>query len=180
MLKPSDQWHWYYDTDLDRLMLNLGEDMLFKTQLAKKSLVNCALRDNEFTVDDASAYQTFKEACDFLDLNPYRKTELTLYCLASMRFHKPVQPKSWFFIPQFSTFTPQQADIVCLETETDKGLFIVLEVGDSSSLCACVDIEGCQLNQAKSLAFGETIKVMHDRMLLTQLGQDAHPVAMVG
>ncbi len=97
MLKPSDKWNWYFDEHKACLMLDLGEEMIFQTNLSRKLLVNCAFSKNEFTVDDASAFQTFNERIRCLDINEYRQAELTLYCVAAKRFHKPVQPKSWFF-----------------------------------------------------------------------------------
>ena len=61
MLKPSDNWTWYYDDAGEHLMLDLGDDMLFKTNLSRKLMVDCALGVNEFSVDDATAFQTYKE-----------------------------------------------------------------------------------------------------------------------
>ncbi|TON15383.1 cell division protein ZapC, partial [Vibrio parahaemolyticus] len=55
MLKPSDKWNWYFDEHKACLMLDLGEEMIFQTNLSRKLLVNCAFSKNEFTVDDASA-----------------------------------------------------------------------------------------------------------------------------
>lgn len=107
MLKPNDKWNWYFDEHKACLMLDLGEEMIFQTNLSRKLLVNCAFSKNEFTVDDASAFQTFNERIRCLDINEYRQAELTLYCVAAKRFHKPVQPKSWFFDAQ-STGTNQK------------------------------------------------------------------------
>ena len=78
-------------------MLDLGGDMLFKTNLSRKLVVDCAMGVNEFSVDDATAFQTYKEQIALLGLTEPRQAELTLYCVAAKRFHKPVQPKSWFF-----------------------------------------------------------------------------------
>lgn len=61
MLKPSDKWKWYFDKSSACLMLDLGDTYVFQTNLTKKHLVDCAFSQNEFTVDDASAFQTFKK-----------------------------------------------------------------------------------------------------------------------
>ncbi|MBW3697008.1 cell division protein ZapC [Vibrio sp. T187] len=183
MLKPSDTWSWYYDEQHSSLMLNLGQDMLFKTNLVKKTLVQCAFQDNEFTVDDASSYQTFKEKISGLDLSEPRQAELTLYCVAAKRFHKPVQPKSWFFDTQFDSHEePQEGDIVRLSNDLSQGHFIVLEVGDSSSLCALIELEEFSLTSSKSLRFGDYIKVMHDRMVCANslVNKNNPPMALVG
>ena len=42
MLKPSDKWNWYFDEQKACLMLDLGEEMIFQTNLSRKLLVNCA------------------------------------------------------------------------------------------------------------------------------------------
>ncbi len=164
MLKPNDKWGWYYDDELCHLMLALDDDMVFKTKLSKKLLVECGFTDQVFTVDDASAFQTFKESCDALPLSSGHQLELVLYCVASRRFHKPVQPKSWFFDSHDSEIEPEEGEVVALSNQLNQGHFIVLEVGDTSSLCACVELEGFALSSSKQLAYGECIKVMHDRM----------------
>ncbi len=181
MLKPSDKWSWYYDANTSRLMLDLGEDMVFQTNLPKKLLVDCGFGHNEFSVDDATSFQTYREHISMLNIDEYRQAELTLYCVAAKRFHKPVQPKSWFFDQQSCNHEPREGEIVQLSNSLGQGLFIVIEVGDNASLCACVDLQGFHLNDTKQLAFGESIKVMHDRMIDAS-GQliDYSSMAMVG
>ncbi|MGL5654735.1 MAG: cell division protein ZapC, partial [Vibrio sp.] len=92
MLKPSDKWSWYYSDREGYLMLNLGADMLFRTNLSRNLLVDCAFIENHFTVDDASDFQLYKEQIVSLPLSEPRQAELALYCIAAKRFHKPVQP----------------------------------------------------------------------------------------
>lgn len=181
MLKPSDTWSWYYDEQQCSLMLNLGEDMIFKTNLVRNKLVDCAFKDNEFTVDDASSYQTFKEQISGLELSEPRQAELALYCVAAKRFHKPVQPKSWFFDSQSVGHEyPQEGGIVQMSNEHSLGYFIVLEVGECASLCAFVDLEEFLLTPSKGLRFGDSIKVMHDRMVNANAILHHGHIAMVG
>ncbi|MCF6453454.1 cell division protein ZapC [Vibrio sp. MMG022] len=180
MLKPSDKWNWYFDEHKACLMLDLGEEMIFQTNLCRKLLVNCAFSENEFTVDDASAFQTYNERIRCLDINEYRQAELTLYCVAAKRFHKPVQPKSWFFDAQACDHKPEEGDMVFLTNEHSEGVFIVLEAGDTSSFCAYVGQEEFLLNGSKALGFGQPIKVMHDRMSCANHLFIMTPMAMVG
>ncbi len=180
MLKPSDKWTWYYDEHKACLMLDLGEEMIFQTNLTRKLLVNCAFSNNEFTVDDASAFQTFNERIRCLDISEYRQAELTLYCVAAKRFHKPVQPKSWFFDAQSSGYEPEEGDMVFLTNQYSEGVFIVLEPGETSSLCLYVGQEEFVLDGSKSLPFGQPIKVMHDRMACASHLFVMAPMAMVG
>ncbi len=182
MLKPSDKWTWYYDDTEQHLMLDLGDDMVFKTNLSKKLIVDCAIGVNEFSVDDASAYQTYKEQIAHLDLSEPRQAELALYCVAAKRFHKPVQPKSWFFdCISDGLNAPVEGDFVQLSNSYSDGYFLVLEVGDNSSLCASINLEAFVLNGVKSLGFGQAIKVMHDRMSSANhiLSGQTQPMALV-
>ncbi|EQL94988.1 hypothetical protein D051_4746 [Vibrio parahaemolyticus VPCR-2010] len=154
--------------------------MIFQTNLSRKLLVNCAFSKNEFTVDDASAFQTFNERIRCLDINEYRQAELTLYCVAAKRFHKPVQPKSWFFDAQSTGHEPEEGDMVFLSNRYSEGVFIVLEPGEASSLCAYVGQEEFILDGHKTLQFGQPIKVMHDRMVCANHLFVMAPMAMVG
>lgn len=180
MLKPSDKWTWYYDDREEHLMLDLGNEMVFKTNLSRKLIVDCAIGINEFSVDDASAYQGYKEQISLLGLSEPRQAELALYCVAAKRFHKPVQPKSWFFDSQSNgEHAPEEADLIRLSNSNNEGYFIVLEVGESASLVASVCLEEFQLNGVKSLQFGQAIKVMHDRVSIANHLFTAHTIALV-
>ncbi len=178
MLKPSDKWNWYFCDSEGHLMLDLGNEMVFKTLLPKKLLVTCAFTSGQFTVDDASDYQVFKESVAYLDLSEPRKVELILNCVAAKRFHKPVQPKSWFFDIQNAETVPHVGEIVQLKNRMNAGRFIVLEVGEYASLCASIELEAFTLALGKELKYGQAIKVMHDRMEYVNLG--SQPVALVG
>lgn len=180
MLKPSDKWTWYYSDSEGYLMLDLDEDMVFRTNLSRNLLVDCAFERHPFSVDDASDYQTYKEQIAYLPLSEPRKAELGLYCVAAKRFHKPVQPKSWFFDYQGNGYEPDIGDVVSLTNSYNHGHFIVLEVGENASLVALVDLEPFSLNGSKSLEFGQVIKVMHDRMACANHVLIPHTIAMVG
>jgi cell division protein ZapC len=181
MLKPRDNWTWYFDDTENHLMLDLGDNMLFKTNLPRKLLVDCAVGTNVFCVNDASDYQTFKESLSHLDLTEPRQAELALYCVAAKRFHKPVQPKSWFF--HEGRGTPcrlHEGNLVTLSNDQDEGLFIILEVGENACLIAPVALDGFTLREGKTLAFGEPIKVMHDRIGGTYHAIMDAPISLVG
>jgi cell division protein ZapC len=185
MLKPSDKWNWYFCEKEGHLMLDLGDDLVFRSNLCQKLLVECAYHSSQFTVDDASDFQIFKESVERLDLPESYKAQLILNCVAAKRFHKPVQPKSWFFNHQvYGDFVPCIGSIVQLVNDYDEGLFIVLDVGDNASLCARVELDEFQLTTSKGLGFSEAIKVMHDRMAPSQViagaNPDIHHYALVG
>lgn len=180
MLKPSEKWTWYYDDSTDFLMLDLGEHMIFKTNLERKQLVDCAIGINQFSVDDASAFHTFKDSLALLPLSEPRQAEFALYGTAAKRFHKPIQPKSWYFDAQEEQYDPNDGDIVQLGNHDNSGLFMVLEVGENASLIAYLGTEPFQLSTSKLMHFGQAIKVMHDRMQLADLSYSYQSYAMVG
>ncbi|MGD8172595.1 cell division protein ZapC [Vibrio sp. TRT 21S02] len=180
MLKPSERWTWYYEDREGHLMLDLGNDMVFKTNLSRKLIVDCAIGINEFSVDDAAAFEVYKEQIALLDISEPRQAELALYCVAAKRFHKPVQPKSWFFDCISDGAVPQEGDFIYLSNSYGGGYFLVLEVGESASLCASINLDTFVLSSAKELVFGEAIKVMHDRMVIANQDFIASPMALVG
>lgn len=162
-------------------MLDLGADMLFRTNFPSKVLVDCAFSDNDFTVDDAGDYQTFCEAVSYLPLIDARKVELVLNCVAAKRFYKPIQPKSWFFDTQTSheVLAPKEGEVISLKNSLNCGHFVVIESGESSSLCICVEQGGFALTSAKGLNFSDVIKVMHDRMGLPNISLHSETLSMV-
>jgi len=67
-----------------------------------------------------------------------------------------------------------------MNNEHSFGYFIVLEVGECASLCAFVDLEEFLLTPSKGLRFGDSIKVMHDRMTDANAILHQTHIAMVG
>jgi cell division protein ZapC len=179
MLKPRDTWNWYFDNPSQALMLDLGNDMLFKVNLPKKSLVDCAHKQAFFSVEDASSFEIFKEKVSLLELCQARQAELVLNCVAAKRFHKPVQPKSWFFQPQGEGYTPCEGDIVHLLNSHSDGYFIVIEVCENASLCTYIEQQPFLLNGTKELQLGQPIKVMHDRMQCANQAFNQQLIALV-
>lgn len=179
MLEPSDTWKWYYNSKSEGLMLDLGMDMVFCVNLPKKMLVDSAFQENTFSIDDASAFHLFKEQVSYLPISEPRQAELTLNCVAARRFLKPIQPKSWFFSHQGAGYEPMEAEVLCLQNDIGTGHFIVLEKGETASMCMLVDLEPFALNPTKYMTFCEPIKVMHDRMAKMEL-TDSSYYALVG
>ncbi|KLV03773.1 cell division protein ZapC [Photobacterium aquae] len=164
MLKPNNSWMWYYDQKVDALMLDLGDEMVFRVSIPTKHLIPCAFAKSVFTVDDATTYQTYLEGINQLDLSPPRKAELALTAVAASRFHKPMMPKSWFFESSNANCVPQTGDVVTLTTKDGKGNFLIIENSGCASLCMLASVEGLTLTTSKEMAFCELIKVMNDRM----------------
>lgn len=182
MLKPNHVWKWYFDTNADVLMLDLGHDMSFHVAIAKKQLIPDAFVENTFSVDDASLFQTYLEAIAQLPLSNETKTELALNAVAAFRFHKPVLPKSWYFNIQTLHYSPSVGCIVTLENQFNCGSFLVIENAGSASLCMLVDEKSFQLNDIKEMTLCSVIKVMNDRFSIALQGDsyDLGYFALVG
>ncbi|RXJ74299.1 cell division protein ZapC [Veronia nyctiphanis] len=172
MLKPNSSWKWYFDTDTDSLMLELGQDMVFKVAIASKHLIPDAFMDIPFSVDDASLFHLYSDGLTGLSLSGPRKAELVLNAVAANRFHKPLLPKSWFFQDIGGDLSPETGSIVELKTETGKAPFLVIENSGAASLCMLAAEADLALTGKKNMVFCEAIKVMNDRLCPYQNKQD--------
>ncbi|GAM70037.1 hypothetical protein JCM19236_5584 [Vibrio sp. JCM 19236] len=79
------------------MMLEISEEMVFRADLPRKVLVESAFKPQPFSVEDAHLYEMFQHSVRGLDISVPRQAELILKAVTVKRFHKPVQPKSWFF-----------------------------------------------------------------------------------
>ncbi|MGF1726403.1 cell division protein ZapC [Photobacterium nomapromontoriensis] len=172
MLKPNNSWEWYYDQQNDALMLDLGDEMVFRVAIPTKHLVPCAFTKTDFTVDDATVYQTYLESLSGLALSAPRKAELALNAVTASRFHKPMMPKSWFFLEKRAGCNPESGDIVTLQTELGQANYLIIENSGCASLCMMADVEPLALTSTKDMQFCDIIKVMNDRMEVFEQPQE--------
>ncbi len=56
MLKPNNAWRWYFDDASTSLMLDLGDDMVFRVAINAKHLIPDAFSTSPFSVEDAFAF----------------------------------------------------------------------------------------------------------------------------
>ncbi|ODQ00793.1 cell division protein ZapC [Salinivibrio sp. SS2] len=166
MLKPNNAWTWYFDTESESLMLDLGDDMLFRVAISAKHLIPDAFSESPFSVEDASLFQSMTDTLSCLDLSAPRRAELALNAVAAYRFHKPILPKSWFFDPQLEPLSaPECGQVVELQSQAgDRAPFLIIENAGSASLCMLAREVDFQLSDNKTLAFCGAIKVMNDRL----------------
>lgn len=172
IMRPSDNWRWYFDKQYDRLMLEISNDMVFRSRFSSKNLAPDAFESCRFSVNDTSAYYHFYESCSALELNEPVRVELVLNAIAARNFLKPQMPKSWYFLQQPMLFVPRFAELVEAQVHdsSQRVKLLVVEVGDTASLCLIAETTISIAN--KEFLMADVVKVMNDRLSSRYLTSD--------
>ncbi|GAA5217802.1 cell division protein ZapC domain-containing protein [Corallincola platygyrae] len=165
-MQPNQGWRWYFDKEADRLCITLDDDLHFKTHYKGKQLCPIAHQSQAFSTEDCKNYNLIAEMLLGYKLLPRPLlVQTVLNAVAAKRFLLPVMPKSWFFAPGSSQVAVCEDLLIELSTVAGQlGQFIVLESNEQASLCMLVD-ETLRLNDTKTMAMFDVIKVMNDRVI---------------
>jgi cell division protein ZapC len=168
MLQPTNQWKWQFCQQKEQLSLDIDPTMAFTTAYQGKQLTNEVHDDTAFSIDDAYYYQYITAQLQSLSCwSEPQMVQMALNATAVFRFHKPMMPKSWFFKSnEVAVHNAQQATqqtTRVLYTQFGSAEFLVVEQNESVALCMLLD-ESLQLNESKSMAQFDVIKVMNDRL----------------
>lgn len=164
IVRPGDNWRWYFDKKYDCLMLEISHDMVFRSRFSSKTLAPDAFKSTRFSVNDTSAYYHFYESCMGLNLSEPQKVELILNAIVARNFLKPQMPKSWYFVQQPMQFTPRFAELIEAQVQ-DSGQrinLLVVEIGEYASLCLIAETSVCMAGKQFNMA--DAVKVMNDRL----------------
>lgn len=161
LLQPNDSWRWFLGEER-RLMLDLGEEMIFATPYLQKQLVCTDGLAQAFSVEDTGLYYTFLDKHGTMAAP--QRVQAALNGIAVARFYKPLMPQSWFFEQQADYHQPQLGELIGLDTPAGRLTMMVVETSASASVCISLSA-GVELGETKTLpAFG-AIKVMNDRLI---------------
>lgn len=166
-IRPSDNWRWYFDEQLDALMLDIANGMVFKSRYTSRMLTVDAFSCSPFTVSDATNYYHLYDSCAVLQLSEPLKVELILNAIVAGSYLKPLMPKSWYFTQQPRLFKPQKYEMVVASVHSTGECIrlLVIETGEKASLCLIA--EPNVMIEGKNFVLADAVKVMNDRLAST-------------
>ncbi|MFT4994518.1 MAG: cell division protein ZapC [Paraglaciecola sp.] len=162
MLSPKSNWFWYIQQQ--KLCISLGDDLEFVTAFSLPMLLNTPQEPALFSLENSECYLTLADRLLSSDLSrsPAQQTQILLNATAALTFHKPLSPKSWFFCAQDTFGTHKQLGFL----ENEYGSALVLAISEEYGAVTCMLLsDSLQLNQHKSLAQFQLIKVMANRLI---------------
>jgi cell division protein ZapC len=162
-LQASKEWQWVSCHQRNRLLVDLGEDMVLCTPFRLRQLTEDAAANPHFSLNEASYYQNvLAYLCDFNMWSEPQCCQIALNATAAKFYLLPVQAKSWFFTTYAGT-TPCTEAIVKLQSQQQEGDFFIVEQSEGTCLCIGLSPEFA-LDENLTLEQFQAIKVLNDRI----------------
>ncbi len=165
LIKPSKDWQWNFCHDKNRLLMDLGDGVVFVSAFKAAELVNDAFTPSRFSIEQNEDFTTFMERLDGqLPLPDDFIYQIILNAVAAKSYYKPLMPKSWFFETAQSVSSAQVGKVVKLQSAQEVRHYLIVESNATASTLLLIE-SAHQLNEHKKLTQFGLIKVMNDRLM---------------
>jgi len=135
MFQASKQWKWIACPKLNRLLVDLDQNMQLCTPYKLRQLVDSVAKQSHFSLDDAAFYQQVYQYLDgFKIYSSAELCQIALNATAAKFYLKPVLAKSWFF-SEYTGSEPSVEAIIKLSSSVQTGEFLIVEHNQDASLC---------------------------------------------
>lgn len=163
MLTPSEQWFWQYCAVKDRLLLNVGKDAQFVSELPG-ALLNEKVCVQAFSIAEAEAYWRLQDVLQGVVTDEVARLEICFHALAN-RFRQLTAHKSWYFATQ------RQQDVGCYQLVQLQGKDTVLALVVASDLecIECLLLAPGESLAGKVLPRCSVIRVLRNRAQLLDI-----------
>ncbi|WP_261593592.1 cell division protein ZapC [Pseudoalteromonas holothuriae] len=163
MLQASKEWQWISCREKNRLLVDLGEELILCTPFRIRQLTQDAYSNPHLSISEAGYYQNvFDYLRSFNVWSDPQCCQIALNATAAKFYLLPVQAKSWFF-EIYSGEQPCTEAIIRLRSNQQQGDFFIVEQIDST--CLCISLSGeFALDENLRLEQFQAIKVLNNRV----------------
>jgi cell division protein ZapC len=165
ILVPDDNWCWLFDEQHQTILLDLADDMQFKTAIPAKQLENRSAFRESFSVDDSSYYFHFLECLGEFPFADPERVQIVLNAIAAIKYARPMVSQSWFYQDvDILHDMPELGEVFSVVTQHMYGDVMVISPGSTASLCIVIS-HNIQLDFDKSLRQSAICKLMNNKLL---------------
>ncbi|OHU96700.1 cell division protein ZapC domain-containing protein [Pseudoalteromonas byunsanensis] len=163
MLQASKEWQWISCRQRNRLLVDLGEELILCTPFRLRQLTQDAHSNPHLSINEAAYYQNvFAYLRSFSIWSEPQCCQIALNATAAKFYLLPVQAKSWFF-ESYTGDQPCTEAIVRLRSAQQEGDFFIVEQVDGACLCISLSPKFA-LDENLELEQFQAIKVLNDRV----------------
>ncbi|WP_163934986.1 cell division protein ZapC domain-containing protein [Paraferrimonas sp. SM1919] len=164
LLMPNDTWQWNYDSNRDALLISLGNELNFMTELKSKNLIPDALSSQIFNTQHAIYYtQSLEMLSQQVKASEPLLVQMALNATAAKFMWQHQAPKSHLFKMSHECVYSKPGKVFYLQTEQAKGLCFVIDASATSSVVLL--LSELAVSDSDLLMAFSTIKVLNSRLL---------------